>query len=209
MKDKYEKKIKGIWIDPIIFTFKFVRACNVCICSGECCYYGVYTDKKEYEKIIQHKDRIIKEMDDSQTKDVNLWFEQPEEDADFESGVAVGTQVHNGKCVFLDKEGFCTLQKIAMKDGEFKWKYKPLYCILFPLVICDGVLTVDDEHIARMHYCSRAENQLSTVFECCKDELIYFFGEKDYEELVEYKNEYMTRLKLLQEGEKTNFKVNQ
>ncbi len=194
MLNKFEKKINGIWIDPIIFTFKFVKACDVCICSGECCYYGVYTDKKEYEKILAHKERIVQEMDDSQTKDVNKWFEQPEVDPDFESGIAVGTEVYNGKCVFLDKQGFCTLQKIAMKDGEFKWKYKPLYCILFPLVVCDGVLTVDDEHINSMHYCSKVENQVSTVFECCKDELIYFFGEKDFEELSEYRKEYLFQL---------------
>jgi hypothetical protein len=194
MEQKFEKIINGIYIDPLIFTQKFVKTCNVCICSGECCYYGVYTDKSEYEKIIAVKERIIKSMDDSQNKNPDDWFEAEEIDEDFPSGLAVGTEVHHGKCIFLDKQGFCTLQKIAMEDGEFKWKYKPLYCILFPLVIFEGVLTVDDEHLDRMHYCNKLPNQISTVFDCCKNELQTLLGEKAFEELVEYRDEYFQKL---------------
>jgi hypothetical protein len=190
MEQKFKKMINGIYIDPLIFTTKFVKGCDICQCSGECCYYGVYADKADYEKILDEKDKIISYMDDSQTKDPEDWFEEPEIDKDFPSGVAVGTEVYNGKCVFLDKQGFCTLQKMAMAEGEFKWKYKPLYCILFPLVIFEGVLTVDDEHIDRMHYCSKSENQSSTVFDCTINELKHVLGEKGFEELLRYKSEY-------------------
>ena len=193
MDKKFEKKINGYFIDPLIFTQKFLQHCDISLCAGECCYYGVYTDLKEYEKIMSIKDRIIKSMDASQPKDPETWFEEQEEDDDFESGIAVGTEVHNGKCVFLDKKGFCTLQKIAMEDGEFKWKYKPIYCILFPLVIFEGALTVDDEHLARMHYCSIEEKQVSTVFDCCKNELLYILGEQGFQELDDYRKEYFQK----------------
>ncbi len=196
MAKKFEKIINGYYIDPIIFTHKFVKACDVCICSGECCYYGVYTDKKEYEKIIDIKERIVRSMDDSQTKEAAKWFEAPEEDDDFESGVAYGTELHNGKCVFLDKQGFCTLQKVAVESGEFKWKYKPLYCILFPLIIWDGAITVDDEHLERMHYCNKPVNQVSTIYECCKSELEFLLGAEGMKELDSYRNEYLVQLKL-------------
>jgi len=195
MENKFEKKINGLYIDPLIFTHKFVKGCDICICSGECCYYGVYTDKKEYERIISIKDIIIAEMDDSQCKDSNKWFEEPEEDKDFESGIAYGTEVYNGKCVFLDKQGYCTLQKIAIKNGEYKWKYKPLYCILFPLVVYEGVLTIDDDHLGRMHYCSKIQNQVTTVFDACKNELIHLLGDKGYQELLEYRNQYFSQIK--------------
>ncbi len=82
-----EKIVKGLKIDPRIFTFKFG-----CKCIGECCYYGVYTDLKESEHILQIKDKVISLMDDSQPKDPSLWFEEPEEDDSFESGIAVGTR---------------------------------------------------------------------------------------------------------------------
>lgn len=194
-KPKFEKMINGMYIDPLIFTQKFVKSCDVCICSGECCYYGVYTDKSEHELIMSLKERIIKSMDDSQTKDVEKWFEDPEPDDDFPSGIAVGTEVHNGKCVFLDRQGYCTLQKIAMEDGEFKWKYKPLYCILFPLVIFEGVLTVDDEHLDRMHYCNKPVNQISTVFDCCKNELKHVLGEEGFKALETYREEFFSKSK--------------
>lgn len=194
-KPKFEKMINGMYIDPLIFTQKFVKSCDVCICSGECCYYGVYTDKSEHELIMSLKERIIKSMDDSQTKDVEKWFEDPEPDDDFPSGIAVGTEVHNGKCVFLDRQGYCTLQKIAMEDGEFKWKYKPLYCILFPLVIFEGVLTVDDEHLDRMHYCNKPVNQISTVYDCCKNELKHVLGEEGFKELEAYREEFFSKSK--------------
>ncbi|MEW6652042.1 MAG: DUF3109 family protein [Bacteroidota bacterium] len=192
-KPKFEKMINGVYIDPLIFTQKFVKACDVCICSGECCYYGVYTDKTEFELITSVKERISQSMDDSQTKDAAKWFEAPEPDEDFPSGIAVGTELHNGKCVFLDRQGFCTLQKIAIEDDEFKWKYKPLYCILFPLVIFEGVLTVDDDHLDRMHYCSKVENQISTVFDCCKNELKHLLGEDGFKELEFYKEEFLSK----------------
>ena len=195
MPESFDKKINGYFIDPLLFTHKFVKSCDVCICSGECCYYGVYTDKLEYEKIIQMKDRIIQSMDDSQTKEVNKWFEPPEEDEDFESGVAVGTELYNGKCVFLDKQGYCTLQKIAMEDGLDKWKYKPLYCILFPVVIYEGAITVDTDHLGRMHYCNKEVNQTSTIYDTCKSELKFLLGDKGFKELEKYRKEYLQKLK--------------
>ncbi|MBU1097132.1 MAG: DUF3109 family protein [Bacteroidetes bacterium] len=194
MADTFEKKINGYYIDPLIFTHKFVNACDVCICSGECCYYGVYTDKLEHEKIMGMKDRIKKSMDDSQTTDDSLWFEEPQEDEDFDSGIAVGTELYNGKCVFLDKQGFCTLQKVAMEDEEFKWKYKPLYCILFPLIIINGAISIDDDHLDRMHYCNKIENQNSTIYDCCLGELEYLLGKDGMVELKEYRAEYFSKL---------------
>lgn len=190
-EQKFEKKINGLWIDPLIFTHKFVKTCDVCICSGECCYYGVYTDYAEYENIMKMKKRIIKSMDDSQPKDPKTWFEEAEEDEDFDSGWAVGTEVHNGKCVFLDRQGYCTLQKIAMEDGVDRWKYKPLYCILFPLVIYEGALTVDDDHLDRMHYCNKPENQNSTIYDCCINELKHLLGKRGFNQLEKYREEYL------------------
>ena len=83
----FTKKIDGLFIDPKIFTFKFS-----CKCSGECCHYGVYTDLKEHDKIIELKDKILSFFDETQCKDLSKWFEPEEEDEDFESGVAVGTE---------------------------------------------------------------------------------------------------------------------
>ncbi|MDP2363367.1 MAG: DUF3109 family protein [Ignavibacteria bacterium] len=183
---KFTKEINGIFIDPQIFTFKFT-----CKCSGECCNYGVYTDLKEHDFILSIKDKILPLLDDTQSKNINDWFEAPEEDEDFESGVAVGTELINGKCTFLDKDGLCTLQKLAMNEGEHMWKYKPIYCILFPLTIFEGALTIDDEHIDRLKTCNMNSVIETSIFDACKEELKHFFGSENFIKLENYKNEYL------------------
>jgi Fe-S-cluster containining protein len=190
MTEKFDKEINGIKIDPKIFTFSFS-----CSCSGECCYYGVYTDLKEYKQIMSLKEKIISMFDDSQTPDTNKWFEPPEKDEDFESGVAVGIEVNNSKCTFLDKDGLCTLQKLAIREGAYQWKYKPLYCILFPLTIYEDALTIDDEHIDRLKTCNVSPAEEKTIYESCREELKYFFGEKGFKELEEYRKEYLEEIK--------------
>lgn len=189
IKQKFSKKINGLYIDPQIFTFNFS-----CDCSGECCNYGVFTDLKEYEDIMSIKDKILPLMDESQTKDINEWFEEPQEDNDFESGFAVGTEVINGKCVFLDKNGLCTLQKLAMSEGEHKWKYKPIYCVLFPFTVYEGALTIDDEHINRLKTCNANPKPGQTIFDYGQEELEYFLGADGFSELKEYRKEYLAEL---------------
>jgi len=179
-------EIKGLKIDPQLFTFKFG-----CRCNGECCYYGVYTDKAEHEKILSLKDKLIPLMDETQSKNVSEWFEEPEPDDDFESGIAVGTEVINGKCTFLDKNGLCVIQSLAINEGKHPWDYKPLYCYLFPITIFEKALTIDDEHIDRLKQCNRSNENGSTIIDFCKDELIRFLGADGYAKLLEYREEYL------------------
>ena len=190
MDEKF-KEIKGIKIDPKIFTFKFH-----CKCQGECCHYGVYTDLMEHQQILRKTESITSVMDETQTKSVALWFEPAEKDKDFASGIAVGTQIVNHKCVFLDKNGLCSLQKIALKEDEHKWKYKPLYCILFPLTIFEGMLTIDDEHIERLKSCNNNGFSEQTIFDACREELIYLLGNDGFEELESYREEYFSQIQL-------------
>jgi len=192
--ENFVKKINGILIDPVIFTYKFI-----CNCAGECCYYGVYTDLEEYQTILSIQDQIKEVMDETQSKDVSEWFEPEEKDEDFESGIAVGTEIINGKCAFLDKNGLCSLQKLAIMEGEYRWKYKPLYCILFPLTTYEGVLTIDTDHIDRLPYCNIDPNTQLTMFEACEEELRHFFGEEGFAELENYREEYLNEIKI---GEK-------
>ncbi len=192
----FTKKINGLFIDPKIFTYKFS-----CKCSGECCHYGVYTDLKEHDTILELKDKILPLFDETQCKDIKKWFEEPEEDEDFESGVAVGTEVIDGKCTFLDKNELCALQRLANLEGVHKWKYKPLYCILFPLTIYEGSLTIDDEHIDRLKTCNVNPDAETSIFDACKEELLYFLGEESYDELERYAEEYIAEINI---GEKDN-----
>jgi len=181
-------QINGLKIDPQLFTYKFG-----CQCNGECCYYGVYTDKAEHEKILSLKDKLIPLMDETQSKDITTWFEEPQEDDDFDSGIAVGTEVINGKCVFLDKNGLCVIQSLAINEGKHPWDYKPLYCYLFPITIYEKTLTLDDDHINRLKVCNRANGEGTLIIDFCKDELTRFLGEEGYAKLLEFREDYLNK----------------
>lgn len=188
-KQKFTKEINGLFIDPQIFTFNFF-----CSCSGECCNYGVFTDLKEHDHIMSIKDKIIPLLDETQSKNTEEWFEEPEEDEDFDSGVAVGTEIINNKCTFLDKNGLCTLQKLALLEGEHKWKHKPIYCVLFPFTVFEGALTIDDEHIDRLKTCNANPVSGKSIYESAKEELEYFLGPDGFKELENYREEYLSGL---------------
>lgn len=180
-------EVKNFKVDSLVFTARFVSFCNVPVCRGSCCYWGVYVDIKEREKILEHKDLILKFMDETQPRDVELWFEKDEwDDPDFPSGKCVGTNVYSNKCVFLTKEGYCVLQTSSTNSGMHKWALKPFYCCIYPLTFWEGVLTYDDGHAEDLEYCGikAVYNHAGPVVEVCKDEFIYVLGEEGYSDLL-------------------------
>lgn len=191
-------EINGLKIDPIIFTQGFVPKCNMPICNGQCCDWGVYMDSEFPEVIMRHEKDIIDVMDEQQIKDSTKWFdEKPFEDHDFPSGEAIGTQTYktkfgNEQCVFKGLNNYCALQVAAEKKGYHKWEIKPKYCIMYPITIVDNTLTYDDEHSQNLDYCGihKKENFVQTVFEAMKEEIIYILGEDGYNYLNEYFNHH-------------------
>ncbi len=184
----------GLKIDPVIFTQGFVPGCDLSICGGTCCHWGVYVDSEFVPKILERKDKIVKVMDKYQPKDSSLWFDtEAEEDSDFPSGYAIGTELYTDrndvdKCVFNDALGRCSLQVMAVKNGMHKWSIKPDYCIMYPLAIIDNVLTCDLDHSKRLDYCGvkHPENFTQTVFEATAEELKHIIGEKGYMFLLDH-----------------------
>lgn len=187
-------EINGLKIDPIIFTQGFVPRCDIPICSGQCCDWGVYMDSEFPDVIMKHEQDIIDVMDEGQVKDSSKWFdEEIEIDHDFPSGESVGTNTYitkfgNEQCVFKGLNNFCSLQVAAEKKGFHKWEIKPKYCIMYPITIVNGVLTYDDSHSKNLDYCGmhKKENFVHTVFEAMKEEIIYILGEDGYNYLHEY-----------------------
>ncbi len=182
--------ISGYYIDTLIFDYQFVKSCNIDKCYGECCYNGVYADRGEAEFILSVQNKLIEIMDDSQTKDSNLWFEFAVEDTDYESGFCQGTNTYNNKCVFLDKVGFCSLQKLALKENLDKWYFKPKYCILYPLTFVNKIISVDTENLDCHFNCNNFNSKKVSIIEACKEELKYILGDEGFKELLEYQKEY-------------------
>jgi len=187
---------KDLKIDPVIFTQGFVPGCDMRICGGQCCNWGVYMDR-DFEKVIMNYETQIKdEMDEFQPRDSSVWFEKElEPDEDFPSGYAIGSELYISslgvtQCVFKDKRGYCSLQVTAVNNGMHKWEIKPKYCIMYPLTIVDNMLTYDSDHSDRLDYCGRAheENFTQTVFEAMTEEIKFIMGEDGYKFLYEHFN---------------------
>jgi Protein of unknown function (DUF3109) len=184
----------GLKIDPVIFTQGFVPGCNIEICSGQCCDWGVYMDRDFQPVIMNYENEIKNVMDEHQVKDSSTWFEKElEKDSDFPSGYAIGTELYiNSKgttqCVFKDKNNFCSLQVMAVKNKMHKWAIKPKYCIMYPLTIVDNILTYDNHHSGRLDYCgvSHTENFTQTVFEAMTEEIKFILGNEGFDFLNEY-----------------------
>lgn len=170
-----------------LFTRGFPRNGGPCSCASTCCEGGVFVDLRERDVIIAHRDLIARHMDGTQTTDSSRWFEAEVIDhTDFPSGKCVGTDVINDKCAFLDGAGRCTLQKAAVAEGMHKWSIKPLYCILYPIEISDGIVSFDDLLQDEQSCCTIGPSFEVPLFEACKEELIHLVGEEGYAEMEQH-----------------------
>lgn len=179
--------VNGLTISPDLFRKGFPAGHGPCTCTSVCCSGGVYADVRERDVIMAHREMIRGHMDETQPHDDALWFEGHEtDDADFASGRCVGTREHNGKCVFLDRMGRCSLQTAAVDAGMDRWAIKPLFCILFPIEITNRVVSFDDLLQDEQPCCSIDSRFEVPVFRACRDELTRLLGEEGYAKLEEH-----------------------
>ena len=173
--------VKGYTISPELFSRGFRPGGGPCTCTSRCCGGGVYADVREHERIMEHRDLIKMHMDETQTTDESRWFEEEAFDHDdFPSGRCIGTQEINDKCTFLDSQGKCSLQVASVAAGKHKWSLKPLYCVLFPIEISNGVIGFDDLLQAEEHCCTISTEFTVPLFEGCREELVHLLGEDGY-----------------------------
>lgn len=186
------REVQGIKIDPEIFTFKYS-----CICRGDCCRHGVALDLTHRQTILAKQTEVIAYMDDTQSSDPRQWFDaQLTQDDDFPSHYAARTQIVNNKCAFLNKQGLCSLQLMSVATGEHKWHWKPFYCWLYPLSLIDNVLTIDKSHMCFVGTCNNTDVATVLIYEACREELKYLFGDKGFQQLEQYKNEVLEKNRL-------------
>jgi hypothetical protein len=164
---------------------RFSAGCSMTNCNSDCCSGGVYADVAEMEQILLHADLVRAHMDPGQVKDTSLWFEKETvEDMDYPSGRAVGTEVHGDRCVFLNSQGHCVLQKAAAASGMDRYALKPFFCWLYPVTLDSGVLALDDpEFVDRPACCKHGKTGELTIFDVCPEELKLVLGEEGFNEL--------------------------
>jgi len=125
-----------------------IRACELVRCKGTCCYDGVYLSDEEAELVQRtvetHRDVIESYGINTESviesarggaakKTVTRTVTTTELADDFPEHFA------KTRCVFLDDQSRCGLQRLAMDRGESPWLYKPLTCWIHPIVILPAV----------------------------------------------------------------------
>jgi hypothetical protein len=180
-------KVKQYRISNEYFEKGYAAGDGPCNCATRCCHGGVWADVQEHATIMAKKELIKQQMDETQTTDDTHWFEPaPVDDADFPSGKAIGTEVFNDKCVFLDKLGRCAIQLAAVADGKHKWEWKPIYCILFPVEISDNLIGFDPMMQDEQSCCSISDKFETPLYLACKDELTHLLGEDGFRSMDEH-----------------------
>lgn len=171
-------------VDPVLFEHGFARQCGTRHCSASCCEVGVWVDTGHRDLILAHAARVQRAMDPDQEHDPTRWFGEAEmDDADFPSGRAVDTVVLNGGCVFLNGAGRCVLQMASLGEESRELDLKPFFCAAFPLVVADGVVTIEDEFPNHPQCCSPSPSGELTGLEAFGPELRYVVGESGVDEL--------------------------
>ena len=174
-------------IDPVLFQKGFSKGCGPYQCETTCCSSGVFLDPKDRDIILAHKEEVKAQMDETQTTNDAVWFDNREEaDQDFPSGISVSTDTFNDKCVFLRKDGRCSVQLVSAEKYNDPWKIKPFFCVAFPIVLEHGLLTYDDYQDGKTQCCSIVHQTDETLVDSCKAELEYVLGKEGYQELKKY-----------------------
>jgi len=169
-------------VDDNVFSSRFAKGCSMSNCRGSCCGLGVDMDIAERERILKHVDLVQSHMDNGQERDPAKWFGEQTSDPDYPSGRAVATRVHNGGCVFLNKDKLCVLQIAEPHAPPGTGYLKPFFCRAFPLCIDHGALVVD-ECPDETQCCAPTDKGALTIFDICAFELEYVLGADGLNEL--------------------------
>ena len=177
--------LKLLRVSDDFFTRRFAAGCSMVHCNASCCQHGVMVGLQERDRILAHASMVQRYMEPHQDKNPERWFESEEEaDRDFAEGRAIGTQVRQYGCVFLDSAGQCVLQRAAMGEGMDKFALKPFFCVAFPITIEDDVLMVDDPSFTeRKQCCSTSDDGPLDVLDVYKEEQEFILGPTGFEEL--------------------------
>ncbi len=169
-------------VDPYIFSAKFPERCRLELCRSRCCRFGVWADLEEKERILAHRE-LFEHLLRPEAKDPERWFGSVEPDPDCPTGMSVETMDIAGACAFFHPDHGCVLQKGAVEAGLHEWRIKPRFCILFPLVVTEGILTIDED--MKSIWCMKKKNRTQPVALSVRKEIRHLFGQEMERKVLE------------------------
>jgi Fe-S-cluster containining protein len=165
--------VEGLYeVDPDIFRLRYFQDCMRCdFCHDSCCSWGADVAVPERDRILRHADALKAWVPHS----VEKWFtSEVKYDDEYEGGAFVRTQVADGRCVFLNRQGRgCLLHAFALNEGRDYHPIKPMVCWLFPVIFDRGLLRPNFDVRDGLICVDRGP----TLYRSSRDELRVRFGE--------------------------------
>ena len=130
------QQVREARVDHTAFE-ALIRPCEMNRCKATCCYDGVHLSDEE----ATHVEQIASENDFNQGEAVITVSpkggKKTATRVALDSELASDYPVHFPKtrCVFLDENSYCELQKYSMQKERHPWHDKPLTCWIHPLVL--------------------------------------------------------------------------
>lgn len=135
------RQVREAKLDHEVFQLP-LKVCDLTRCRATCCHDGVYLSEEEDQtigRLIEEKSTTLqsdgwsstswKEVRDGRTKTRTL----PATDAELANNFP--SHFPRTRCVFLDAEHRCVIQRLAMNEGRHPWWWKPISCWLHPLLL--------------------------------------------------------------------------
>lgn len=142
----------GVTFHPNLFRPARGERCLLDGCRGACCVNGIWVDLWHAQRILQNA-LTIQPFLAPEYQNPDEWFTTDElESDDFPSGLGISTAVGprpgdpaRQGCVFLRPDHTCGLQVASVSMGFGYPGLKPVDCAMYPLLVSEGVLQVDEQ----------------------------------------------------------------
>ena len=135
------RQVREARLDHEVFQ-RPLKVCDLTRCRATCCHDGVYLCDEEREGIdgalTGNADLLIKygwsRSSWEESRDGRMKTRTIDAD-DSELGEGFPAHFPKTRCVFLDGEHRCVLQRLSVDRGHHPWWWKPVSCWLHPLLI--------------------------------------------------------------------------
>ena len=143
LQQELARQMREACVDHEAFAIP-LKICELAECRATCCHDGVFLEPEEREVIAEvvesHAERlaeygwqppeIFQRMEGGRWKSVTLPDESP--------GASFPAHFPKTRCVFLDTERRCVLQRLAIDEGHHPWFWKPVSCWMHPILLKPG-----------------------------------------------------------------------
>jgi hypothetical protein len=141
LEKELRRQVREARLDHEAFQMP-LKVCELTRCRATCCHDGVYLSDEEAVVVagqVDEKSDLLAnygwhrsswmETRDGRTKTRTIEAG--------EGGLATDFPAHfpRTRCVFLDEEHRCVLQRLAVDEGRHPWWWKPVSCWLHPLLL--------------------------------------------------------------------------